>query len=57
MRKTLFLSERTKSGSPEYKYQAEYIFSDRGKWRQDSWYFNDIDQVTIDAKAKRFLIQ
>jgi len=57
LRKTMWLSEKTKSGRPEYRWQAPYIDFIRRKWRQDTMYFDDPMIARAKMKACGFLIR
>lgn len=59
LRRTLFLSEYKEAPSGHrYKYQAPYIFYDKHsqKWREDTWYFDNLETVYDEARKKKFHI-
>ena len=55
MRRTLFLSE-TKESTGARRYEAPYIFYDR-KWKEDTWYFDSVDEVRKLAKKRGYIIK
>ncbi len=60
LRKTLFLYDMQESSHPKFAYQAPYIFYDRNppcKWRQATWYFNSVEEVTTAARARGYVVK
>ena len=58
MKKTLFLSQArnvSQAGLP--CMEADYIFFDRGKWRQDTWRYLSEAEIKKEAKKQGYLIK
>ena len=58
LRKTLFVSQKVSGQDRKHRWQAPYIFFDRHyrKWYEDTWYFDNVDVVTQEARARGFAI-
>ena len=57
MRKTIFLSDAKISDYPTHKFECPYIFFDRTKWRQDTLYFQSVQDLKKIAKKTGFSIK
>jgi hypothetical protein len=57
MEKTLYLDRIFPSLDPRFKYFCTYIKFIGGKWREDSWFFNDKADLIKMAKKARYIIQ
>ena len=57
MKKTLFLSDWKVVNNEDNKYVAPYVFYCMGEWREDSWYFNDMEKIKKSAKEAGYIIK
>ena len=59
MKKTIYLSDKKETvNNSKWDYECPYIFYDkrRKKWLEDTWYFNDEEEVFTKAKREGYTI-